>query len=116
LANLAALPDPDSLPLPKAEMDALYGRVLAGSAHLLGDAHDDPEGDVWWPRLTAITDRAERKKCTALCRLRCARYYARRDSLRCLRHGLAALRTSPGLVVGYGCRILLQLLRHDGDG
>jgi hypothetical protein len=116
LENLASLPEPASLPLPEKEMDALYGRILAGSAHLLGDARDDPEGHVWWPRVAAIADKAERKKSMALCRLRCARFYARRDMVRCLRHGLAALLTSPGLVAGCGFRILRQLFQHNAGG
>ncbi|MDR1489729.1 MAG: glycosyltransferase [Desulfovibrio sp.] len=113
LENLTSLPDPASLSLSRAEMNALYGRILAGSAHLLGDILDDPEGAVWWPRMAAIADNAERRKSMALCRLRCARFYARRDRLRCLRHGLAALRISPGLITGYGFRILWQLFQHD---
>lgn len=115
LENLTILPKPASLPLSKLEMDALYGRVLAGSAHLLGDTQDDPEGDIWWPRMMTITDNAERRKSTALYRLRCARFYARRDKVRCLRHGLAALRTSPGLVISYGFKIVRQLFQHDVD-
>jgi glycosyltransferase involved in cell wall biosynthesis len=106
---------PASLPLPEAVLDALYGRVLAGSAHLLGDARDDPEGDIWWPRLAAITDRALRGKCTALCLLRAARFYAASDRLRCLRHCLAALRASPSLFAAYGFRILRQLLRRGAE-
>jgi hypothetical protein len=88
LQNLTALPAAESLPLPATEMAVLCGRILAGSAHLLGDARDDPEGDVWWPRLAAIAEAAEGRKIMVLCRLRCAQFYARRrDWLRCLRHG-----------------------------
>jgi hypothetical protein len=113
LDNLDCLPDPASLPLPEAALNALYGRVLAGSAHLIGDALDDPEGWLWWPRMAAMADKAERRQATALCRLRCARFYARRDRPRCLLHGLAALGTSPWLVLSYFFRIMRQLFLHD---
>ncbi|MDR0827791.1 MAG: glycosyltransferase [Desulfovibrio sp.] len=117
LEGLKALPDPELLPLSGSEMDALYGRVLAGSAHLLGDTPDDPEGDVWWPHMTAITEAAERKKSMTLYHLRCAKFYAGRDRLRCLRHGLTALRTSPRQTAGYALTVLRQFLPTDrADG
>jgi glycosyltransferase involved in cell wall biosynthesis len=114
LEGRTSLPDPVSLPLAEAEMNALCGRVLAGSAHLLGDALDDPEGGLWWPRLKAISNRGEGRKCAALCRLRWSRFYARRDKRRCLSHAWAALRTSPALAVACGCRIIGQMFNHDG--
>jgi nucleoside-diphosphate-sugar epimerase len=92
-----------------AELAGVYGRMLAGSAHLLGDARDDPEGNEWWPWLKKIPGGADRRKTVALSSLRCARFYAgRHDWRRALRHGLYALITSPRQFINYGLSILRQ--------
>jgi glycosyltransferase involved in cell wall biosynthesis len=109
LDGLRELPAPQSLPLSEAELAGVYGRMLAGSAHLLGDDRDDPEGNEWWPWLKKIPGGADRRKTVALSSLRCARFYAERhDWRRALRHGLYALITSPRQFINYGLTILRQ--------
>ncbi|MDR1685281.1 MAG: glycosyltransferase [Desulfovibrio sp.] len=99
-------PDPASLPLSETESAGLYGRILAGSTHLLGDERDDPEGNLWWPWVKKIQDKKLRREVEFFCAMRAARFYGMGNPVRCLRHCLRALAAGPDLAAGHGLKLI----------
>jgi hypothetical protein len=112
LDGLDALPAPESLPLSEEEHAGLRGRMLAGSAHLIGDARDDPESGEWWPRLAKITDKTLRGDVDFLCGVRSARFYGRNNLPRCMAHCLRAVVNNPARAARYGAASIRALLLH----
>jgi hypothetical protein len=109
LDGLDSLPAAESLPLTGEEHAGLRGRILAGSAHRIGDARDDPESGEWWPWPAKITDAALRRDVAFFCAVRAARFYGRENPLRCMGHCLRAVVRSPMRAVRYGATIMRSL-------
>ncbi|MDR2668551.1 MAG: glycosyltransferase [Desulfovibrio sp.] len=112
----AALPSPESLPLSEDEFAGLRGRILAGAAHLIGDARDDPESAEWWPWPAKIADAGLRRETEFLCAVRAARFYGRDRPLRCLAHCLRAVVRNPARAARYGAAIVRSSTVHASCG
>lgn len=80
------LPDFSDIPLSLEESARLLARMLAMSAHLIGDCDEDPQGAEWLQSIHAIPLHSETRYAMGLYHLRCARRYLRRDTVRFLRH------------------------------
>lgn len=95
--NLGAFPDFSHIPLEKEERIFLLARILAHSAHLMGDTHEDAEGAEWLAGIKAseVSSSPAIRKAMGIYHLRCARRYLPVQAVRGLEHLAKSLFYSP---------------------
>ena len=98
--------------LPPRDRVLARGRALAGSARLLGDAEDDPEGGGWLEELLALPREAEVRRILALYHVRLVKRYAATNPSKSARHFALACRAEARVVLSVGGQWLRRHLRR----
>lgn len=98
--------------LDPAERLRVLARMLSSSAHLTGDAEDDPEGAAWLEEIQAAPADAALKKALALYHVRCVKRYIRKQPYRASRHFVKACRYNPGIVMSTLGKLAMQQFRR----
>lgn len=98
--------------LPHKDRVLAMGKALAGSARLLGDPEEDPEGGEWLEQVRALPRDAEVRRILASYHTRLARRYMVTQTLKALNHFILACRADAGIVLSLGGQWLRQHLRR----
>ncbi len=91
LTELPAVEDIVSA-LSRDEQVSLLGRILACTAHFLGDYEEDEEGRPWLAQIQAAPLTAELREILGTYHMRCAKRYIKQAPLRAMKHLGTALR------------------------
>jgi hypothetical protein len=86
--------------------------MLANSAHLLGDAEEDPEGAHWLDHVLTLPRDAEVRRILASYHMRLVKRYAARQPRKATAHFARACKADAGIVTSFCGRLLMQYARR----
>ncbi len=108
-----ALPAPERLlaALPKRERLLLLGRMLACTAHFIGDEEEDALGREWLEELRAAMPDSRIREILGVFHMRCVKRYARRSFIRALKHFFSASFFAPATVAAMCGKLFMQYIK-----
>jgi hypothetical protein len=86
--------------------------MLAGSAHLLGDAEEDPDGADWLEHVRALPRNAEVRRILAAYHMRLVKRYAAKQPWRAAAHFARACKADAEVVASFCGKLLMQNARR----
>ncbi len=96
--------------LPYKDRVLIQGRMLADSAHLIGDAEEDPQGGDWLEQVRALPRTAEVRRILASYHMRLVKRYAAIKPYKAIQHAILACKADTSVTLGFYKKLLMQHL------